>query len=200
MMLRTKQNLMFINITAQQTLRLPKHVESDPRGQQLLDSLKAHTQPLWAEGKVSVPAALLTLELAEALKQAYASGQVIRGLENVERTLAVEERGLQMMKSKINDHHVKLNVYHRQTGARHGDRVSRLIILANDGAERFYRNVETMLNRHGPRILAVRLETDAGVLGELLFGPGRIARLIMLKHKQAVSSTLLAMAGNLSPK
>jgi hypothetical protein len=171
------------NSPAQQSLRLPKLVESDPRGPQLLDSLKAHTQPLWRESEISIPAAVMTTELAEALRKAYASGQVIRGLENAERALAVEERGLQMAD--------------RKTGAPRGDRVSRLIILANDGAERFYRNVETMLHRHGPRVLAVRLETDAGGLGELLFGPGRIARLVMLEHKQAVGDVLLAMAGSI---
>ncbi len=171
------------NIPAQQTLRLPKIVESDPRGAQLLCSLTTHTQPLWRESELGIPAAMLTSELAQALRKAHASGKAIRGLESAERKLAAEERGLQMAD--------------RQTGAPRGVRVSRLLLLTNDGAERFYRNVETMLHRHGPRVLAVRLETDAGVLGELLFGPGRIARLVMLEHKQAVGSVLLAMAGSI---
>lgn len=171
------------NIPAQQTLRLPKFVESDPRGVQLLDSFKAHAQPLWRKGGISIPAAVLSVEMAGALRKAQVSGQVIRGLENAERTLAAEERGLRMAD--------------RQTDAPRGDRVSRLILLANDGSERFYRNVETMLHRHGPRVLAVRLETDAGGLGELLFGPGRIARLVMLERKQAVGEVLLAMAGSI---
>ena len=171
------------NIPAQQTLRLPKLAESDPRAPQLLRSLTTHTQPLWRESEISIPAVMLTVELAEALRNAYASGQAIRGLESAERRLAAEERGLQMAD--------------RQTGAPRGVRVSRLLLLTNDGAERFYRNVETMLRRHGPRVLAVRLETDAGGLGELLFGPGHIARLVMLERKQAVGSVLLAMAGSI---
>ena len=171
------------NIPAQQTLRLPKIVETDPRGPQLLCSLRAHARPLWRESEFSIPAAMLTAELAEALRNAYASGQVIRGLESAERKLAAEERGLQLAD--------------RQMGAPRGVRVSRLLLLANDGAERFYRNVETMLRRHGLRVLAVRLEVDAGALGELLFGPGRIARLVMLEHKQAVGAVLLAMAGSI---
>jgi hypothetical protein len=72
--------------------------------------------------------------------------------------------------------------------------VSRLLLLADDGADRFYRQVETLLRRHGPRVLAVVLEIDEHGLGELLFGPGRVARLLMLEHKQAVGSVLLAMA------
>ena len=50
-----------------------------------------------------------------------------------------------------------------------------------------------MLHRHGPRVLAVLLEIDASGLGELLFGTGSTARLVMLEHKQAVGSVLLAM-------
>lgn len=170
-------------IPVQPTLRLPKRVESDPRAPQLLHNLTTHNRPLWRDGEINIPTVTLTVALAEALQKAHASGQAVRGLESAERRLAAEERGLQMAD--------------RQAGAPRGVRVSRLLLLSNDGAERFYRNVETMLHRHGPRVLTVRLETDAGRLGELLFGPGRIARLVMLEHKQAVSDVLLAMAGSI---
>jgi len=168
---------------ANKTLRLPKLVESDPRGPQILLSLTASTQPLWRESELDVPVTRMNFELAEALRKADGAGQLIRGLESAERSLAAEERGLLMAD--------------RQSGVTRGVRVSRLLLLANDGAERFYRNVEAMLHRHGPRVLAVLLEMDAGGLGELLFGPGSIARLVMLEHKQAVGSVLLAMAGDI---
>ena len=170
-------------IVAAQALRLPKLVESDPRCPQLLRSLATHTQPLWRECELKIPVARLNSELAEALRSVHSAGRLIRGLESTERALAAEERGLRMAD--------------RQIGVPRGVRVSRLLILANDGAERFYRNVETMLRRHGPRVLAVRLEIDAIGLGELLFGPGRVARLVMLEHKQSVGSVLLAMAGEI---
>ena len=162
------------------TLRLPKSVESDPRGPQLLRNLTMHTRPLRQESEIGTPVAGMTPELAEALRSAYSAGQVIRSLENAERTLAAEERGLQMAD--------------RQIGAPRGRRVYRLLLLANDGAQRFYRQIEALLRRHGPRVLAVCLEIDELGLGELLFGPGRVARLLMLEHKQAVGSVLLAMA------
>jgi hypothetical protein len=139
-----------------------------------------HTELLWRGSERRIPAARMNIALAEALKNARMAGQVIRGLEDTERALAAEEQGLR----KVD----------RQIGVPRGVRVSRLLILANDGAERFYRNVDTMLHRHGQRVLAVRLDIDASGLGELLFGPGSVARLLMLKHKQAVSSVLLAMA------
>jgi hypothetical protein len=164
-------------------LRMPRLVEADPRGLRLLQALTAHTRLLWRRGAMKTPVVMLSAELAETLRSVSACGQAIRSLELAEQALAAEERGLRMAD--------------QQVGAPRGVRVSRLILLANDGAERFYRNVETLLGRYGPRILAVRLETDADVLGGLLFGPGHMARLVMLSHKKAVSSALLAMAGSL---
>ena len=158
---------------------MPKSVESDPGGQRLLSNLTTHARPLREGSEIGVPSAAMTRELTEALRSAYSAGQVVRSLENAERKLAAEERGLQMAD--------------RQSGAPRGVRVSRLLLMANDGSERFYRQVETLLLRHGPRVLAVRLEIDERGLGELLYGPGQVARLLMMEHKQAVGSVLLAM-------
>ncbi|MBA4423866.1 MAG: hypothetical protein C0390_12345, partial [Syntrophus sp. (in: bacteria)] len=141
---------------------MPKSVESDPRGPQLLRNLTTHIRLLRQESEIGIPVAGMTLELAEALRSAYSAGQVVRSLEKAERKLAAEERGLQMAD--------------RQIGVPRGVRVSRLLLLANEGSERFYRQIEALLRRHGPRVLAVRLEIDEHGLGELLFGPGRVAR------------------------
>jgi hypothetical protein len=161
-------------------MRLPRLVEADPRGPQVLRILSTHTRPLWSAG-VEVPTVEFVSELAEALRGAERAGQVIRGLESAERALAAEERGLRLAQGA--------------SQMRPDVRISRLLVLADDGAERFYRHVETLLRRHGPRVLAVRLEVDARALGESLFGPGRLVRLLMIMHKDAVGAILLAMAG-----
>jgi hypothetical protein len=162
------------------TLRLPRLVEADPRGARLVRNLSAHSAPLRAGSEVRIPVARMDAELAAALQRANDAGRVVRGLESAERALAAEERGLQLAD--------------RQSGEARGVRVSRLLILASDGADRFYRQVEALLRRHGPRVLAVRVEIDADGLGALLFGPGRRARLSMLEHKDAVADVLLALA------
>ena len=127
-----------------------------------------------------IPVAPLSDALVAALRSAHSAGRVVRGLESAEQTLAAEERGL-----RIAD---------RASGTPRGVRVSRLLLLSNDGAERFYRQVEALLRRHGQRVLAIRLAADAETLGALLFGPGRRARLLMLEHKDAVAAVLLALA------
>ncbi len=71
-------------------------------------------------------------------------------------------------------------------------------MLADDGAERFYRNVESLLRRHAPRVLALRLSADERALGQLLFGPDERARLLLVEHKDAVSAVLLALASRWS--
>ena len=86
----------------------------------------------------------------------------------------------------------------QKSGVPRGQRISRLLILANDGAERFYRQVESLLQRHGPRVMAVRLQADAEQLGGLLYGPGRAARLLMIVHKAAVGAALMALADRLA--
>lgn len=159
--------------------RLPRPVEEDPRGDHVLQLLSSHTRPLWPGSEIAVAKVELTDRLGAALKSVHHAGKVVRGLELAENRLAREQRGL-----SISD---------RKTGQKRGGRVSRLLLLSDDGAERFYRNVESLLRRHDPRVLAVLLECDSATLGELLFGPGTLARLLLLEHKEAVSHVLLSM-------
>ena len=160
-------------------LRLPKLVEADPRGQELLHVLTAHARLLWPGGKIQVPMVAFSPALAKALRTAHRAGQLVRSLEGAERRLAAEDRGLGLVD--------------QQSGVLRGARVSRLLVLADDGAERFYRQVEKLLRQQGPRVLALRLDIKAETLGQMLFGPGRRAVLLLLDHKEAVSAVLLAL-------
>ena len=162
-------------------LRLPRPVEEDRRGRELLRGLAAHAGPLWPGGGILVPAIPFTPALAEALRTARRAGRLVRGLEAAEVKLAAEGKGL--------------GPVDRKTGVPRGGRVSRLLVVADDGAERFYRRVETLLRRNGPRVLALRLHVEAARLGEAVFGPGQRALLLLLAHKEAVGAMLLALAG-----
>ena len=160
-------------------MQLPKTVENEPRAKNLAHDLASYAQPLRKGGELLVPRAELTPALKAALTGAFLSGQIVRGLEEAQGALAAEERGLQNVD--------------RKTGVARGQRVSRLLVLADDGAERFYRNVEGLVRRHAPRVLALRLSADERTLGNLLFGPDQVARLLLVEHKNAVSAVLLAL-------
>lgn len=167
-----------------EALRLPRKVELEPGAAPLAAQLATRSEPLWAGGELRVARAELTPALEAELKSAFSAGRIVRGLETAERVLAAEEKGLR---------HVD-----RSTGVARGQRVSRLLILADDGSERFYRDVESLLRRQAPRVLALRLSADERVLGQLLFGPDGKARLVLLEHKDAVSAVLLTLASQWS--
>ena len=67
-------------------------------------------------------------------------------------------------------------------------------MLADNGTERFYRQVEKLLRQHGPRLLALRLDLNGESLGQTVFNPGQRVLLLLLDHKEAVSAMLLALA------
>lgn len=161
-------------------LRLPKSIESDPRAQKILYLLTSQTRQLWRESERWAPVCSVSPDLATALIRGHRAGRVVRSLENAERVLASEERGLRMADD--------------QSGTSRGVRISRLLLLANDGAERFYRRIDSLSTRYGPRVLTIRLEIDERGLGELLYGAPHVARLLMVEHKEAVAEILLSLA------
>jgi hypothetical protein len=162
-----------------ESFRLPKLVESDPRGAALHQSLIDHAQPIRAGSETSVPVVGF-VGIESALQSAHRSGRVVRGLETAERALAAEERGLRLVDES--------------SGVKRGGRVSRLLLLSDDGSDGFYRQVENLLKRHSPRVLAIRLDVDAAGLGVPLFGAGSTARLVMIQHKEAVAALLFSVA------
>lgn len=163
------------------TGRLPRQIEADPRAPRLLEILEERARPLRADSDVMVPFVELTGDLASALRSANMSGRAARGLERAEELLDQEEHGLKLAEAKH--------------GVSRGQRISRLLVMTSDGSDRFYRRVETLLRRHAPRLLAIRLDADSERLGVIVFGPGRVAKLLMMEHKDAVSAVLMAMAG-----
>ncbi len=162
-------------------MRLPRLVEADPRGPQLLQILTTHTKPLWPAGGLEVPAIELGSELAEVLRSAERAGQVVRGLEGAERALAAEERGL---------------------GAAQGaGQAARCAHFTPSAACR--RRRRTLLSPRGDTAAPPRPPGPGGPSSmwkrtrwaSSLFGPGRLVRLLMIVHKEAVGAILLAMTG-----
>lgn len=154
-------------------LRLPRQLESDPQCASIRAALAADRCALWRDGTVAVPVLALSDPLKDALRTVLGRGQLQRGLETALAALEADRLGLT---------------------AERGERISRLLLVASDGAERFYRQVERALTTHAPRVLACRLEVDSATLGELLYGRATAVKLVMADHKDAVSAILRALA------
>ena len=76
------------------------------------------------------------------------------------------------------------------------DRVSRLLLFSNDGAERLYRHIEQVLIEHHNRILGCKLDVDSKTLGQMVTGRTAGIKVILVEHKDAVSDVLLSLIEN----
>jgi len=168
-----KQNSQFIQFN----LCLPKKLEKDKKDKPILSMLKKQLKPLQKDSNYLVPSFTLNQPLINALYSARRSGWLIRGLESAEKKLASEKKGID---------HVK-------PGDSGNERVSRLVVIANNGSDRFYRQAQRLIDRYSPRLLAISFDVTSEKLGEKLFGSGQKVLLLLLSHKEAVANTLLSL-------
>ncbi len=139
----------------------------------LYRALYARTQKIRVEGELVVPLLTSTTALVGALRTAQRRGHLRIGLEAAEEKLARERQGLLKME--------------REQGLQVGKRISRLILVADDGTERFYRSVEWLAKDHASRMLVCRLDIPGSEIGRILFGEERNIKLLLVDHKDSVS-------------
>lgn len=165
--------------TAAPTIKLPRRLEADPRLPAIQAVLTRELRLLWAGGTVYAPHVPLTTGLEQELRRALHFRHLERGLEHIEQVLGNEKRGLSAQLAK--------------QGATAARRVSRLLLVANDGAERFYRACESLMLAHTDRLLCVVVESPSGELAQNLFGEDRSIKALLISDKEAVTETLLAL-------
>jgi hypothetical protein len=163
-------------------MRFPRQLETDGSAEIIRKALLARTTKLWAGSKISVPIIPLSAPLKLALQKARMQGRIRYGFEPIFEKLASEKKGI-------------ANVQ-RQTGVSSGDRISRLLLFSNDGAERFYRHIEQALQTHAPRLLGCFLDIDGNALGHLITGKECVIKIVMAEHKDVVSGILHALIEN----
>ena len=161
------------------TAPLPREIEVDPDHDAIRARLAAEGRRLWAGGHLMVPVLPLGSTLAGALAIACRNGQLVLGLERAQEALEAEARGLTLMA--------------RRSGAAPGARVSRLVLVTNDGAERLYRHVERLGVTHAPRVLVAMLAADAAALGRITTGRDAAVKVVLARHKQDVAALLRAL-------
>lgn len=161
-------------------LKLPKDVVADPRHDALVRLLEARAGLLWERSRHQVATLPPTPVLLAELRGALAAGHAYQGLELIAEKLASEQKGLDALNEKA-------------PGGPQNARVSRILFLANDGSERFYRDCEALLSRYPQRLLACRLEIPGEALGQALFGSAKLVRSVLVVDKKVGARALLAL-------
>jgi hypothetical protein len=161
-------------------IHLPRQLEEDNSDEAIRQMLISCATKLMPGGKIDAPVIEWSDPLKMALQKARLQGRIRLGLEAITEKLASEKYGIKNA--------------HQSSGAAYGDRISRLLLFSNDGADRFYRHIEQLLEQNAPRLLGCKLNVDAGVLGELFLGKGKKIKIIMAEHKDVVSGVLRAIA------
>lgn len=159
-------------------VRFPRQLEADGTAEAIRGALMARTVKLWPGGDLDVARIAMGDPLKEALRMARLQGRLQFGYETVSERLMDEGKGIENVRGR---------------GAPYGDRVSRLLLCSNDGAERFYRHVEALLRAHAPRLLGCLLDIDGIALGSLVTGKEAHIKLVMAEHKDAVAEILRRM-------
>ena len=123
-----------------------------------------------SDGCVELPRYPLDSGLRDGLFEVRRARRVVRGLEAAAEALDREAAGLS-----------------RAAATRSaGRRISRLLVLSNDGAPRFYRQAMRIVEKHVDRAAAIVIDADEADFGDAVFGGGRRLRAILLDHKDAV--------------
>ena len=160
-------------------IRLPRELEADGTAGSIRQVLMVRTVQLWSGSDLSVPMITMNDFLKKALQKANVNGHVRFGLEAISDKLEKERRGLAHLREG--------------RGLATGDRISRLLFISSDGAQRFYRHIEHLVQLHVPRLLCCMLDMEGNALGSLITGKERQIKVIMAEHKEAVSELLRAL-------
>ncbi|MGO9138519.1 MAG: hypothetical protein ACLP9S_17665 [Syntrophales bacterium] len=160
-------------------IRFPRELEADGNAETIRQALTARTAKLWPGGHLDVSVIAMNDLLKKALQRARLKRQIRCGFEAIFDRLESERKGIANVR--------------KRPGTPYGNRVSRLLLFSNDGAERLYRHIEQLLQAHSPRLLGCLLDIDGSTLGNIIAGKDRKIKVIMAEHKEVVSEILRAI-------
>ena len=155
-------------------MKLPKQLEKECVESDVRAALEEESIQLYSASTIYIPVLKLTPKLRTNMFYAKSLGELVIGYEAIERALANELRGLQKIDSQ-------------------SDRVSRLLIVTNDGSPRFYRELAFLRKRQGPRVLICRLDVDSVLMGNILGFKDRVVKAVLLNKKKSVINVLKSL-------
>ena len=137
----------------------------------IIEFLSSHETPLYTDCEMTISQIALTPKLRSHIFYAKSTGNLLIGFENIEQVLEKELYGLERM-------------------GQVSDRISRLLIVTNDGSDRFYRQLTFTEKNHGGRTLMIRLDIDSKEFGQVLGLKGKNVKSALVTHKDSVCNIL----------
>ena len=155
-------------------MKLPRQLEHEGIELDVRVALERDSIDLYCGSDVSIPLLKLNSKLRQHIFYAKSAGALIFGLQDIEDYLVNELQGLQNVDSQ-------------------SDRVSRLLIVTNDGSHRFYRGFEFLQKRQGERLMICRLDVDSGLMGNILGFKDKKVKVVLLNRKKSVMNVLKSL-------
>ena len=155
-------------------MKLPKQLEKEGVASDVRAALEEERIELYGASAIHIPVLKLTPKLRTNIFHAKSLGELVIGYAAIAKALANELRGLQKIDSL-------------------SDRVSRLLLVTNDGSPRFYREFAFLQKRQGPRILICRLDVDSVLMGNILGFKDQVVKAVLLNKKKSVINVLKSL-------
>lgn len=155
-------------------MKLPKQLAKEEIESDVRAALEEESIELCSDSNIYIPVLKLNPELRRQIFSAKCRGELIIGSRSVEKTLENELLGLQKVNNK-------------------SDRVSRLVIVTNDGTPRFYRQLDFLHKKQGERVLICRLDVDSLLMGNILELKDKQVKAILLNRKDSVVNVLKSL-------
>ena len=155
-------------------MKLPKQLEKEGVESDVRAALKEERIELYKASNIYIPVLKLTPNLRTNIFHAKSLGELVIGYAAIVKALSNELRGLQKIDSL-------------------SDRVSRLLMVKNDGSPRFYREFAFLQKRQGARVLICRLDVDSVLMAGILGLKDQVVKTVLLNKKKSVINVLKSL-------
>ena len=155
-------------------MKLPKQLGKENLEEGVQAALEKESIKLCDDSNIYIPVLKLSPELRKQIFYSKFRDQVVIGYRDVEKALKNEQHGLQHVKNL-------------------SDRVSRLLIVTNDGSDRFYRQLEFLHKNQGGRVLICRLDVDSVLMADILELKDKQVKAVLLNRKESVVNVLKSL-------
>jgi hypothetical protein len=155
-------------------MKLPKQLEKEGVASDVRAALEAERIELYSASEIYIPVLKFSPKFRTNIFHAKSLGELVIGYAAIAKALSNELRGLKKIDSL-------------------SDRISRLLLVTNDGSTRFYREFAFLQKRQGARVLICRLDVDSGLMADILGLKDQVVKAVLLNKKKSVINVLKSL-------